>query len=241
MFSSAFSQTLELGTCCQVRDKVSYAHKTTGIPKVTFRPSVIFFWEGLRKIMKISGQDSRSPGPPEYEAGVLTTSIQRSWYYTISLRFLMDQCLHVIQSVQGYEQFVNLIPMELQKHELPDMQTDPPGTYVEEVAYEARRCVPIWKRRVVSYQLTDVSEVHTASIITEFIALIMEAVSTTETSVNLYYTTWRNKPEDIFILVTVKTWNLTNFQELDFVSNLPVSSSMTHILCISNTGVTFGK
>jgi hypothetical protein len=80
--------------------------------------------------------------------------------------------------------------------------------------------------------LTDVSEVHTASIITEFIALIMEAVSTTETSVNLYDTTWRNKPEDTFILATVKTWTLTNFQELDFVSSLPVSSSMTQIFYV---------
>jgi hypothetical protein len=52
-------------------------------------------------------------------------------------------------------------------------------------------------RSVVSYKLTDVSELlrTTASII----ALMMEAVSTSETSVNFYETKRRNIPEDIFI------------------------------------------
>jgi hypothetical protein len=48
--------------------------------------------------------------------------------------------------------------------------------------------------RVVSYKLTDVSEMRTASIIRELI-LMMEAVSTSETSVNFYETTLRNIPE----------------------------------------------
>jgi hypothetical protein len=37
------------------------------------------------------------------------------------------------------------------------------------------------------------------------IALMMEAVSTFETSVNFYQTTRRNIPEDIFILAAVRT------------------------------------
>jgi hypothetical protein len=40
--------------------------------------------------------------------------------------------------------------------------------------------------------LTDVSEVRTASII----ALTMETVRTSETSVNIYLTTWQYIPED---------------------------------------------
>jgi hypothetical protein len=46
-------------------------------------------------------------------------------------------------------------------------------------------------RRVVWYILTVVSEVLTTSIITA-----MEAVSSSETSVNIYQTTRRNIPED---------------------------------------------
>jgi hypothetical protein len=37
------------------------------------------------------------------------------------------------------------------------------------------------------------------------IALMMEAVSTSKTSVSFYQTTWRNFPEDIFILAAVGT------------------------------------
>jgi hypothetical protein len=48
-------------------------------------------------------------------------------------------------------------------------------------------------RRVVSQDVTDVSEVLTTSII---IVLMMEAVSTSKTSVNFYDTTRRNIPED---------------------------------------------
>jgi hypothetical protein len=50
--------------------------------------------------------------------------------------------------------------------------------------------------------LTDVSEVLTASMI----ALMMEAESTSESSVNFYKTTRRNIPETaMFILAAVKT------------------------------------
>jgi hypothetical protein len=48
-------------------------------------------------------------------------------------------------------------------------------------------------RRVVTLKLTDVSEVHTVSIIT---ALTMEAVRTSEMSVNFNLTTLRYIPED---------------------------------------------
>jgi hypothetical protein len=46
--------------------------------------------------------------------------------------------------------------------------------------------------------LTDVSEVRTASIIRamSLIALMMEAVRTSETLVNIYLTTWQYIPED---------------------------------------------
>jgi hypothetical protein len=47
-------------------------------------------------------------------------------------------------------------------------------------------------RRVVSYKLTNVSEV----LITIITTLMMEAVSTFETSVNLYDTTRSSTPED---------------------------------------------
>jgi hypothetical protein len=46
---------------------------------------------------------------------------------------------------------------------------------------------------VVGQKLTDVLEELTASVI---IALMMEAASTSETSVNFYQTTQRNIPED---------------------------------------------
>jgi hypothetical protein len=47
-------------------------------------------------------------------------------------------------------------------------------------------------RGVVWYKLTDVSEVPTASII----SLMMEAISSSETSVNFYQITLRNIPGD---------------------------------------------
>jgi hypothetical protein len=50
-------------------------------------------------------------------------------------------------------------------------------------------------RRVVWWKLTDVSEVVTASIVT----LMMEAVSTSETSANFYQTTRRSIPEDNYL------------------------------------------
>jgi hypothetical protein len=50
--------------------------------------------------------------------------------------------------------------------------------------------------RVLWYKFTDVSEVLAASITRVMIARMMEVASTYETSVNLYQTTRRNKPED---------------------------------------------
>jgi hypothetical protein len=48
---------------------------------------------------------------------------------------------------------------------------------------------------VVSYKLTNVSEMLTASII-KVIPLMKEALSTSETLVNFYDTIWRKTPED---------------------------------------------
>jgi hypothetical protein len=56
--------------------------------------------------------------------------------------------------------------------------------------------------------LTDVSEELTAFIIRAIaIALMIEELSTSKTSVNFYQTTWRNNPEDrvTFILVAMTT------------------------------------
>jgi hypothetical protein len=50
--------------------------------------------------------------------------------------------------------------------------------------------------RVVWWKLTYVSDVLTASIIRAIIVMLMEAVSTSETSTNFYQTTWYNVPED---------------------------------------------
>jgi hypothetical protein len=50
-------------------------------------------------------------------------------------------------------------------------------------------------RRVVLYRFTDVSEVFTTFIITAM-SLMMEAVSSSETSAIIYQITWRNIPED---------------------------------------------
>jgi hypothetical protein len=50
-------------------------------------------------------------------------------------------------------------------------------------------------RRVIWYKFTDVLDVLTSSII-RAIALMMEAVHTSETSVSFYKTTRRNIPED---------------------------------------------
>jgi hypothetical protein len=60
-------------------------------------------------------------------------------------------------------------------------------------------------RRVLWWKFTDVSEVHAPSIIRAMIFLMMEAVSTSETSVNFHQST--NIPEDsqtaIFEFLTV--------------------------------------
>jgi hypothetical protein len=50
-------------------------------------------------------------------------------------------------------------------------------------------------RRAVYKKITNVSEVLASSIIRAF-TLMMEAVTTSETSVNFYQTTRRNNPED---------------------------------------------
>jgi hypothetical protein len=51
-------------------------------------------------------------------------------------------------------------------------------------------------RRVVCEKVTDVSELPTAAIS----ALMIEAVSTSETPVTFYDTTWRNIPGDSHLL-----------------------------------------
>jgi hypothetical protein len=51
-------------------------------------------------------------------------------------------------------------------------------------------------RREVWWKFTDVSEVLAVSIIRALIALMMEAASTSETSVDFFHTTRRNDPED---------------------------------------------
>jgi hypothetical protein len=54
-------------------------------------------------------------------------------------------------------------------------------------------------RRVVSQKLADVSEVLIASIIRAIIAVVMEAVSTSEASASFHETARRNIPEDIHL------------------------------------------
>jgi hypothetical protein len=61
-------------------------------------------------------------------------------------------------------------------------------------------------RSVFWSKFATVLEVLAASIIR---ALMMEAASTSEMSVNFYQTTRRNIPEIIFILAAVRTCNLT--------------------------------
>jgi hypothetical protein len=53
-------------------------------------------------------------------------------------------------------------------------------------------------RLLVWYKLTDVSDAFSASIVT--IAVTLEAVNTSETSVNFYQNTRRNIPEDGHLL-----------------------------------------
>jgi hypothetical protein len=57
--------------------------------------------------------------------------------------------------------------------------------------------------RVVWKTFTDVSEVADASIIRAVIALMMEAASTSVTSVNFYQTTWCNNPEDSYLRIQI--------------------------------------
>jgi hypothetical protein len=62
------------------------------------------------------------------------------------------------------------------------------------------------QRRVVKLMLTDVSEVCAASIISVIIAVVIEAVRTSEMSINFNVTTQRYISEDSnFILAAVRT------------------------------------
>jgi hypothetical protein len=58
--------------------------------------------------------------------------------------------------------------------------------------------------RAVWHKFTDVLEVPAASIIRGLIAPMMEAASTSETSVNVYQTTRRNNPDDNHLHFAVK-------------------------------------
>jgi hypothetical protein len=72
-------------------------------------------------------------------------------------------------------------------------------------------------RRVVWQTFTDVLEVLPASLIwTGFIALMLKAVSTSETSVNFNQTTRRNNPEDSHI-----------FYFFSSLNNIRMNTSMT--------------
>jgi hypothetical protein len=70
-------------------------------------------------------------------------------------------------------------------------------------------------RRLDWYKFTNVSEVLSASIITTISALMMKAVSTSETSVNLYQTTRRNNPENSH-LHTRRRENLKSHKQRGF-------------------------
>jgi hypothetical protein len=72
-------------------------------------------------------------------------------------------------------------------------------------------------RRVIWYKFTDVSEATAASIIRAItlIALIMEAASTSETSVDFYHTTLRNNPE-VSHLHTRRRENLKSHHPISF-------------------------
>jgi hypothetical protein len=68
---------------------------------------------------------------------------------------------------------------------------------------------------VVSYKLTYVSEMLTASVMRATSTLMMEAVSTSEISVSLYGTTQRNNPERaVFILAAVENLEVSQPVEL---------------------------
>jgi hypothetical protein len=62
------------------------------------------------------------------------------------------------------------------------------------------------------YEVTNVSEVHITSVITAMIALMMEAVRTSETLVKSYQSTRRYNPEDSH-LHGHRRENLKSYQE----------------------------
>jgi hypothetical protein len=78
-------------------------------------------------------------------------------------------------------------------------------------------------RRVVRFQLTDVSAVVTTSIVRD-----MSIASTSETSVNLGDTTWRNIPEDSHVH-NCRRENL-KFHHCMMVSNVTPDSNLPAIV-----------
>jgi hypothetical protein len=76
--------------------------------------------------------------------------------------------------------------------------------------------------------LTDLSEVSTASIIR---AMMMEAVRTSETSVNFNVTTWRYIPEDsklptearLYTCKTIDILHVINFSNVAVFSPVPIT------------------
>jgi hypothetical protein len=86
-------------------------------------------------------------------------------------------------------------------------------------------------RRVVSYKLTNVTEMLATSIIRA-----MEAVNTSETSVSFYETTWRNSPEDSH-LHTRHPENLKSHKMIPNAANKYWRSCNAHL---QNKNVTIG-
>jgi hypothetical protein len=82
-------------------------------------------------------------------------------------------------------------------------------------------CCIDWKR------LTDVSDVLTVSIIK--VMRIMQAVNTSETSVNFYQTTWNNIPETghLHLALEANTHKHTNMHKdmIPFVNNLSTNEN----------------
>jgi hypothetical protein len=72
---------------------------------------------------------------------------------------------------------------------------------------------------------------HSYSERSVIIALMMEAASTSETSVNFYQTTWRNNPEDSH-LHTRRRENLKSPLHRDF-SVMVLSSSYVQYNCVT--------
>jgi hypothetical protein len=101
-------------------------------------------------------------------------------------------------------------------------------------------------RRVVWQKLTHVSQLLTASIISAITTVMIEAVSTSETSVNFYQTTRRNIPEDSHLHTRMHE-NVNNLlwfapetkfgPELRFAKH---SYSFHHASCVTSNNVCLG-